>query len=91
MKEIVIDCKKLRSRKAFHDYLEKALDLPGYYARNLESLYQILRTTNKTDAIMFCVVNREDRSSRMKLLFDALTEVLLQLQAENPNVSITWE
>ncbi len=91
MKEIVIDCKKLRSRKAFHDYLEKELELPGYYARNLESLYQILRMTNKTDAIVFLMVHRKDQSSRMRLFFDALTEMLFQLQTENTNVSIIEE
>jgi len=91
MRVILIDCAKLRSRRVFHDYLEKELRLPSYYARNFESLYNILRMTNHTDAITFCIVHRERESSRMKLFFDALTEILFQLQSENPNICVVEE
>ncbi|MCQ2431979.1 MAG: barstar family protein [Clostridia bacterium] len=88
MKEIVINCEKLRSRKVLHDYLEKELVLPEYYGRNLDALHDILSSVNKGGAVHFIITNRVNQSSRMVALYQALIDMLTDLNGENPNVSV---
>ena len=37
-----IDCSRLHAREAAHDHLAQALELPAYYGRNLDALYDCL-------------------------------------------------
>ncbi len=37
-----IDCSRLTDREAAHDHLAQALELPAYYGRNLDALYDCL-------------------------------------------------
>ena len=89
MKEIIINCEKLRSRKVLHDYLEQELSLPTYYGRNLDALYDILSTSNKGGAVSFRFVNREKQSSRMVALYEAMIQMLTDLHEENENVCVS--
>ena len=91
MKDVIIDCEKLRSRKVLHDYLEEALVLPSYYGRNLEALYDILIGINKGGAVTFHFVHRDHQSSRMVALYDAMIEMIGVLHEQNPNVSVVEE
>lgn len=91
MKEILIDCEKLRSRKVLHDYLEEELNLPDYYGRNLDALYDILSTANKGGAVSFRFINRDKQSSRMVALYEAMIGMLSDLHEENENISVSEE
>lgn len=42
MKNVIIDCRRLRDRETAHEYLAGALELPAYYGRNLDALYDCL-------------------------------------------------
>ena len=42
MREYVIDCEKLIERSAAHEYLKTALELPDYYGKNLDALFDCL-------------------------------------------------
>ena len=91
MKDILINCEKLRSRKVLHDYLEQELHLPDYYGRNLDALYDILSGFNKTGAVTFHIINREKQSSRMVSLYQAMLDMLTDLEHENPNICVVEE
>ena len=91
MKDILINCEKLRSRKVLHDYLEQELHLPDYYGRNLDALYDILGTVNGSNAVTFHFINREKQSSRMVSLYQAMLDMLTDLGREKPNVSVVEE
>ena len=39
---VVIDGEKMLNRRAAHDHLAGQLDLPDYYGRNLDALYDML-------------------------------------------------
>ncbi len=91
MKEILINCDKIRSRKVLHDYLEAELSLPDYYGRNLDALHDILATHNQSDPVAFRMINREKQSTRMVLMYSALVEMLHELNKENPNITLTEE
>jgi ribonuclease inhibitor len=87
MKNIEINCEKLRSRKVLHDYLERTLSLPAYYGRNLDALHDHLAMCNANEAIHFIIVNREKQSSRTVELYSALLDMLTKLSEVNPNIS----
>lgn len=42
MKEYVLDCLNVRTRGELHDALALSLELPEYYGRNLDALYDCL-------------------------------------------------
>ena len=91
MKDILINCEKLRSRKVLHDYLEQELLLPDYYGRNLDALHDILRSINRNGAVTFHIINREKQSSRMVSLYQAMLDMLTDLGRENPNICVVEE
>ncbi len=39
MRELRIDCRRMTTREQAHDYLAEILNLPSYYGRNLDALY----------------------------------------------------
>ena len=47
MKTIVIDGGCMPDRDATHDYLARRLELPAYYGRNLDALYDLLCERNE--------------------------------------------
>ena len=91
MKEVLINCEKLRSRKVLHDHLEAELSLPDYYGRNIDSLHDILASHNHTDPVTIRMINREKESTRMVHMYDALSEMLRNLHEENPNITYIEE
>lgn len=40
--KIILDGKRMTSKEETHAYLKEALDLPAYYGRNLDALYDCL-------------------------------------------------
>lgn len=40
--EVLLDGRLMVSREAFHDLLKEKLNLPDYYGRNLDALYDML-------------------------------------------------
>lgn len=40
--KIILDGKKMTSKEEAHAYLKETLDLPPYYGRNLDALYDCL-------------------------------------------------
>lgn len=40
--KVVLDGRLMVSREALHDLLAEKLELPGYYGRNLDALYDLL-------------------------------------------------
>ena len=91
MKDILINCEKLRSRKVLHDYLEQELLLPDYYGRNLDALHDILSSINRKGAVTCHIINREKQSSRMVSLYQAMLDMLTDLGRENPNICVVEE
>lgn len=42
MKQVKLDGKRLQTREELHDFLQSELDLPAYYGRNLDALWDSL-------------------------------------------------
>ncbi len=83
MREIVIDGKMMGSKEEMHDHLKSRFNLPYYYARNLDSLYQIL--LKESDPIKVELIN----SGSIALGYgDALILLLKDLALKNSNYII---
>lgn len=46
---ILLDAAKMKEKAQAHDYLTEALNLPDYYGRNLDALYDCLTELDETD------------------------------------------
>lgn len=77
MREVLIDGELMKSKEEMHDHLKEKFDLPYYYARNLDSLYQILAKDD--DPIKVKLVNKESIAlgygNALVLLLKDLAEV----------------
>lgn len=51
MKRIQIDIGKLSEREAAHEYLKTVLELPAYYGKNLDALYDCLTEMRSTQLV----------------------------------------
>jgi ribonuclease inhibitor len=52
MKEYHLDGRKMDSRQEAHQYLQKTLDLPEYYGKNLDALMDCLLEMSDTKIIL---------------------------------------
>ena len=80
MRKIVIDGNHMKSKEEMHDHLKQVFDLPYYYARNLDSLYQIL--IKETDPLEIVLENKESIALGYG---DALVLLLKDLASKNNN------
>ena len=55
MNIVILDGKKIKLKT--HDYLIKKLDLPDYYGRNLDALYDCLTSIGVKTEIHLCESN----------------------------------
>lgn len=83
MREIIIDGNEMTTKVEMHDYLKEQFLLPYYYARNLDSLYQIL--IKESDPIHVTIINKD----KIALGYGAaLGQLFKELAAKNPNYKI---
>lgn len=52
MKEVILDCNYLTSRRKAHQYLAEQLDFPEYYGKNLDALYDCLMELGQCKVIL---------------------------------------
>ena len=50
---IVLDAKKMVRKKETHEYLQQMVDLPEYYGKNLDTLYDVLTEQSEGWVIVF--------------------------------------
>ena len=53
MRTIVLDGKKMRSRKETHEYLAARFEFPEYYGKNLDALYDCLCEIGEQTTVVF--------------------------------------
>lgn len=76
----------LTDRAALHDLLIGALNLPDYYGRNLDALYDIL--TERGEQTILWVYPDEESDAKLNGYLTALLNTLQDAAAENPALSI---
>ena len=87
--DAVIDGAVITSRSELHDSLFRQLDLPDWYGRNLDALYDCL--TDLSEPASLRLVHFDTLSERLGHYAAALRAVLRDASAENPLLRCTVE
>ena len=84
---IILDGKAMTDRPGTHSYLAQRLELPVWYGRNLDALYDLLTGIGQDTQIIL-----EDPAAVIDNLGkygEALLSTLQEAAEENPNLTIT--
>ena len=77
MKSVILDAKKMAEKEKMHEYFAKKFDLPEYYGRNLDALFDCLCEINEP---MLIKLKNEDaleaglKESLVALFYDVCSE-----------------
>ena len=77
MKNVSLDAKKMVEKEKMHDYLAKKFDLPEYYGKNLDALFDCLCEINEPTLIKLKNENAlevELKESLTQLFYDVCNE-----------------
>lgn len=86
MKTITLDVSCIQTRKALHIYLQYMLNLPGYYGKNLDALYDLLAQENEEMHIVLMGV--QHAQGELTAYMPGLLEVLEDAARENEKLHI---
>lgn len=89
MKDVVLDGYRMTSVDTTHEYLAAKLDLPDYYGRNLDALWDVLSTVS--EPLHMVLVNGDKLISNLGSYGELLLKVLYESAEFNKKVSINVE
>ena len=87
--ELIIDGSALPEAAAVHDLFTRALDLPEWYGRNLDALYDVL--TERGEPLRLLVRNQEALAAGLGEYAEDLLRTLADAAAENPALTLVSE
>ncbi|NLB42341.1 MAG: barstar family protein [Clostridiales bacterium] len=89
MTTIIIDGRRLKTKKRAHEYLAEKLSFPSYYGKNLDALHDVLTSYGKPT----CLRVRYPASITTNLgkYGETLLQVLNDAEKVNKNISIDIE
>jgi len=85
MQIICLDFREIESREELHDFLERNLELPEYYGRNLDALYDVL--TEESEETVISVTGIDDETLGY---FKACVSVLRDAARENDRLTVRF-
>ena len=68
MKSVILDAKKMVEKEKMHEYFAKKSDLPEYYGRNLDALFDCLCEINEPTLIKLKNENALDDGAKESLI-----------------------
>lgn len=89
MMEIRLDGRRMNTREIAHQYIKWKLNLPEYYGKNLDALWDMLSTYS--DPIEICFLNEDSLIDQLGDYGEAIIEVFQDAQIENKNIRFTIE
>lgn len=81
-----LDFSEITTRSGLHDYLTKMLDLPAYYGRNLDALYDLLSTWGQEATVK--ILSAEKLEENLGGYGAALLATLQEAEQSNPKIHI---
>ena len=82
--EIILDGRNLTDRASVHDFFATALQLPDYYGRNLDALYDLLSAWPERVAIK--VIYPDSMVENLGKYSNALLKTLQDAAESNPKI-----
>jgi len=86
---VELDGRQMYNRVSTHDHLQQRLELPDYYGRNLDALYDLL--TEHADPLEIVVWYPEVLKEQLGRYGDALLRTLQEAAGSNPSLTIRIE
>ena len=68
MKSVILDAKKMLEKENMHEYFAKKFDLPEYYGKNLDALFDCLCEVNEPTLIKLKNENALDSATKESLI-----------------------
>ena len=87
MRTILLDGKRIHSRDELHDALQRDLNLPEWYGRNLDALFDCL-TTEIIDDVLILLKNSDAFSENLGSYWPSFRRVLSDAEEDNPVLRI---
>lgn len=81
---VVLDAAQMREREAAHTYLAEALQLPAYYGRNLDALYDCLTESDDLELVFINVPDPAEKS-----YFHRIRHVCAQAALSHPELHMS--
>ena len=78
MKSVILDAKKMLKKEKMHEYFAKKFDLPEYYGRNLDALFDCLCEINEPTLIKL-----KNESALQDDTKESLTQLFRDVCSEN--------
>lgn len=78
MKIVILDAKKMLEKGKMHEYFSNKFDLPEYYGRNLDALFDCLCEINEPTLIKLKNENALDSTTK-----ESLTQLFRDVCSEN--------
>ena len=89
METIILDGEKMISRREAHDHLAQQLELPEYYGRNLDGLYDLL--TEREGPTRIVIRHGDTLLSWLGDYGQALVQTLLDADKVNPGLEVLFD
>ncbi|MBQ4600577.1 MAG: barstar family protein [Oscillospiraceae bacterium] len=78
-----LDCSFITTKAILHNTLAEVLELPGWYGKNLDALYDCLTDISRETQLYIC--NFEVLQTNLEEYADAFLDVLSDSAEDNPN------
>ena len=85
MKTILLDFEWAETREDVHTLLKKELELPDYYGRNLDALYDCLTDLQEDTVINLCCTMD---GSPVSAYLQKMRQVFMDAEEENPHLAV---
>lgn len=87
MKTVILNGKRMISKKMAHEYLKRKLNLPDHYGNNLDALWDIL--TCISEHIDIILINQDILYENIGDYGASLVDTFVEAMDENPNINFT--
>lgn len=86
MIQVTLDGKEMINRTRAHLYIGHKLNMPDYYGKNLDALWDVLSTCDKTTKIN--LINKENLLDYLGDYGNSIIKVFKDAEKENNNIDI---
>ena len=89
MKIITIDCSQISDKESFHTTMEKALEFPSWYGKNLDALHDCLTEVFTNTQVRFVNWNHMDEA--LGLYSIAIRRSINHAAEDNPCIEVFFD
>ena len=84
MEEIILNARRMTSIEQLHRYIKRKLDLPNYYGKNLDALWDVLSTISNPVCIK--LINEDELYKNLGDYTEPFLRVFIEAANENENL-----